>query len=209
MVDDLSKTNLYDRQYADDGYYWGTKHSNMCERLLQFAQPSESNNLSLIDLGCGEGQNLVRLAKAGFEVMGVDLSPVGLDKVARLSKSEGVAVETKQADIIDYQLAREFDVIFSSGSLQYLAPEIRSERFDHFKSHTSAAGLNVMSVFVEKPFIDPAPDAEDSAFPYHSGEVMSYYHDWEILFSAEEIFACNSSGIPHRHAISRIIARRP
>lgn len=37
---------------------------------------------------------------------------------------------------------------------------------------------------------------------------MGYYWDWEILYCTEEIFDCMSSGIPHKHAVNRIIARR-
>jgi tellurite methyltransferase len=37
---------------------------------------------------------------------------------------------------------------------------------------------------------------------------MSYYWDWEILHCEEEIFDCTSSGVPHRHVVDRIIARR-
>jgi tellurite methyltransferase len=61
---------------------------------------------------------------------------------------------------------------------------------------------------VRKPFIPRAPDAEEIAFPYKSGELMSYYWDWEILYCTEEIFDCMSSGVPHKHAVNRIIARR-
>jgi len=61
---------------------------------------------------------------------------------------------------------------------------------------------------VEKPFIPRAPDAEATAYLYRSGELMSYYWDWEILYCVEEIFDCMSSGIPHKHAVNRIIARR-
>jgi tellurite methyltransferase len=61
---------------------------------------------------------------------------------------------------------------------------------------------------VEKPFIDKAPDGEESSFYYKSGELMNYYWDWEILFCTEEIFNCMSSGIPHKHAVDRIIARK-
>ena len=75
-------------------------------------------------------------------------------------------------------------------------PEVRGQRFQDY------------SVFVEKPFIPRAPDAEENAFLYKSGELMGYFWDWEILYSAEEIFDCMSSGIPHRHAVNRIIARR-
>lgn len=75
-------------------------------------------------------------------------------------------------------------------------PEVRGQRFQDY------------SVFVEKPFIPRAPDAEENAFLYKSGELMGYFWDWEILYCAEEIFDCMSSGIPHRHAVNRIIARR-
>ena len=37
---------------------------------------------------------------------------------------------------------------------------------------------------------------------------MGYYWDWEITYSAEEIFDCLSSGIPHQYAVNRVIARR-
>lgn len=120
----MSKSSFYDARYADDALYWGTEPSKMCERLLQFVKPNENNRPSLIDLGCGEGQNLVWFARAGFEAVGVDLSAVGLEKVARLAEREEVAVDTVQADIIEYQFEKEFDVIFSSGSLHYLPPEI-------------------------------------------------------------------------------------
>jgi len=78
----------------------------------------------------------------------------------------------------------------------------------HYREQTSAGGINALSVFVEKPFIAEAPDAETTAYPYRSGELMSYYWDREILCSVEEIFDCPSSGIPHKHAVNGMIARR-
>ena len=36
---------------------------------------------------------------------------------------------------------------------------------------------------------------------------MAYYWDWEILFSVEEVFDDMSGGVPHKHAVNRIIAR--
>ncbi|MCR4392605.1 MAG: hypothetical protein NUV94_07620 [Candidatus Acetothermia bacterium] len=62
---------------------------------------------------------------------------------------------------------------------------------------------------MEKPFIPRAPDAEANGHPYRSGELLGYYWDWEILYCTEEIFDCHSSGIPHRHAVNRVIARKP
>jgi tellurite methyltransferase len=65
-----------------------------------------------------------------------------------------------------------------------------------------------LSVFVRKPFIAKAPDAEKTAHKWISGELLTYYHDWKIEFCTEEIFNCTSSGVPHQHAVNRIIARK-
>ena len=34
-----------------------------------------------------------------------------------------------------------------------------------------------------------------------------HYHDW-LIHSAGGDFDCNSSGIPHRHAMSKLIAQK-
>jgi tellurite methyltransferase len=204
----MTKQNPYDRRYAGQGYYWGKNPSKICEQVLEYAPPASGRRLKLLDLGCGEGRNAVYLAVRGFEVDGLDSSPAGLDRTRAYAEESGVCVQTIHADVCEYELTDTYDVIFSTGTLHYLPSEIRAGRFEHFKEHTSASGLNVFSVFVEKPFIARAPDAEDTAHLYRSGELMSYYWDWEILFSIEEVFDCMSSGIPHQHAVNRIIARK-
>ena len=172
-------------------------------------KPGADSSPRLLDLGCGEGRDVVYFAQHGFEVVGLDLSLPGLEKAKQYAEKAGVHVETIRADIVDYKLKDTYDVIFSTGTLQYLPPEVRERRFQNYKEHTSPDGINVHSVFVNKPFIPPAPDAEVTAHSYKSGELMSYYWDWEILYCAEEIFDCMSSGAPHKHAICRMIAKRP
>lgn len=66
----------------------------------------------------------------------------------------------------------------------------------------------IFSVFVKKPFIEKAPDRESKAQIWISGELSTFYHDWKIEYCNGEIFDCESSGIPHKHAINRIIARK-
>lgn len=73
---------------------------------------------------------------------------------------------------------------------------------------TKVGGLNAHLVFVEKSFIPIAPDWEKNEFFYQSGDLARYYHDWEILQCEESIMSCNSAGVPHRHAVNRIIARK-
>lgn len=198
----------YDRWYSGQDYFWGKAPSKSCDRVLEFIKPTAEFRPRLIDLGCGEGRNAVYFAKHGFDVVGLDVSPVGLEKMERLAEEAGVQVRAIQADVIRYELTDTYDVIFSTGTLQYLPTEIRPQRFKNYKEHTSQSGVNAFSAFVKKPFIPKAPDPAGNEIPYTSGELMGYYWDWEIVYSTEEIFDCMSSGIPHKHAMDRIIARR-
>jgi tellurite methyltransferase len=78
----------------------------------------------------------------------------------------------------------------------------------NYKQYTSSNGIHMFSVFVRKPFISPAPEKEVTSQKWISGELFTYYHDWKIEFCTEDIFDCMSSGIPHKHASNRVLARK-
>ena len=198
--------NPYDERYEQPGYYWGKTPSQMCYRVLQLLPPERP--LRVLDIGCGEGRNAVFLARNGYHVTAFDASPKGVEKTKQLAADAGVRIEAFVADINEFRLAEEFDVLFSTGVLQYVPPEQRQDLFANYREHTNPGGLNVFSVFVKKPFIVRAPDEEKTAHRWISGELFTYYHDWKIEFCTEEIFDCMSSGVPHQHAVNRIIARK-
>ncbi len=199
-------TNLYDERYELPGYYWGKTPSHSCYRVLQMLPPDRQ--LRLLDIGCGEGRNAIFFARNGYQVTAFDTSPMGIEKTKQLAADAGVHIEAFEADINEFRLTAPFDILFSTGVLQYVPPERRKELFANYRTYTSSGGLNVFSVFVKKPFIGKAPDAEKTAHKWISGELLTYYHDWKIEFCNEEIFGCMSSGVPHQHAVNRIIARQ-
>jgi len=199
-------SNLYDERYGRPGYYWGKAPSQICYRILQLLPPDRP--LRLLDIGCGEGRNAVFFARNGYLVTAFDTSPTGIQKTRHLASEAGVTVDVFASDINSYRLTKPFDILFSTGVLQYVPEERRQDLFENYKDHTSEGGLNVFSVFVKKPFIERAPDAEETSHAWLSGELLTCYHDWMIEFFTEEIFDCNSSGIPHRHAVNRMIARK-
>jgi tellurite methyltransferase len=198
--------NLYDERYNQKDYYWGKIPSKICYRILDLMPPDRP--LTLLDIGCGEGRNAVFFARNGYKVTAFDLSPKGVEKTKRMALEAGVPIDVFQADLNEYRLDKHYDILFSGGVLHYIAQELRKEIFDNYKSHTSNNGLNVFSVFVKKPFIEKAPDSESTAHKYKSGELFTYYHDWKIEYCTEDIFDCMSSGVPHKHCIDRMIARK-
>lgn len=197
--------NYYNDKYSGDDYYWGLMPSETCFRVLKIKPPNKA--LKLLDIGCGEGRNAVFFARNGYKVSAFDLAQEGVDKSKRLAEKVGVEIEVFKADIIDYRLVEKYDIIFSTGTLHYIPPENREEIFQNYKTFTTPNGIHMLSVFVKKPFIAPAPEQEKNAFHWYSGELFRHYHDWEINYCTEEIFDCMSSGIPHKHATNRILAK--
>ena len=201
-------STVYDDKYRSEGYYyWGKRPSTICYEVLKRMPPECP--LKLLDIGCGEGRNAVFFARNGYQVTAFDLSTIGVEKTKEMAAEAGVSLVAFKADLLEYRLEASFDVLFSTGTLHYIPNELRAEILDNYKQHTNPEGMHVFSVFVSKPFIPQAPDAEASAHFWVSGELFTYYHDWMIEFCAEEIFDCTSSGVPHQHAVNRIIARRP
>lgn len=90
-----------------------------------------------------------------------------------------------------------------------IPPRERTSRIEEFKSWTVPGGINALNAFVEKPYLRPPPEMDRGESRYRSGELMGYYWDWHILDAFEVEFDCNSSGVPHRHAMDVLIARKP
>lgn len=202
----MKRESSYDERYAAREYHWGTKPSAICHRVLALLPPERP--VSLLDIGCGEGRNAVFFAHSGYVVTAFDLSAEGVAKTQRLAETANVPVAVFQADMNTHMLEDNFDVLFSTGVFHLIPRALRQNLFAHYKEQTVCGGLNVFSLFVRKPFIGRAPDSDPGAEPWLSGELLTLYHDWKIEYCTEEIFDCMSGGIPHQHAVNRMIARK-
>lgn len=196
----------YNDKYNSEQYYWGVEPSDMCLKLLELMPPTKP--LKVLDIGCGEGKDAVFLARCGYSVSAFDLSDTGIEKTKRLAESANVFVDAFKADILDFRLEEDFDILFSSGVLHYIPPELRKEIIQNYQENTTSNGLNLFNVFVEKSFIPAPPDEEDDAFPWKSGELLTLYHDWYIEDTSENVFECWSGGSPHKHAMDVLYARK-
>jgi cyclopropane fatty-acyl-phospholipid synthase-like methyltransferase len=67
----------------------------------------------LLDVGCGWGRHSIELARSGFEVTGVDLSPLLLEEAERLAAAAGVGVRWLHADMRRLDFHGEFDAALS------------------------------------------------------------------------------------------------
>ena len=196
----------YENFYQKEEYFWGVQPSNMCLKVLELLPPIRP--LKLLDIGCGEGKDAVFFARCGYNVSAFDISEAGLDKTKRLADSARVHVRAFRANMLDYRLDEKYDILFSSGVLHYIKPDLRDEVLANYKDHVNDNGIVALHVFVKKAFITAAPEKEKHiSFEWKSGQLFTYFHDWYIEHCTEYVFDCNSSGIPHRHAANRLFAR--
>ena len=198
-------TSYYESDYQKEEYFWGVAPSTMCLKILELLPPVRP--IKVLDIGCGEGKDAVFLARCGYDVSAFDISEAGLDKAKRLADQAHVDVRTFRANMWDYRLDEKYDVLFSSGALHYMKPELRDEVMMNYKSHVNDNGVVTLHVFVEKPFITAPPEKEENSYHWKSGQLFTYFHDWYIENCLEYVFNCNSSGVPHRHAANRLYAR--
>lgn len=205
FVLEAGKEGFYDGEFAKEAYFWGTEPALICYQVMRYLPPVRP--LRVLCAGCGEGKDAVFFARNGYRVTAFDAVAAGIDKAKQLAAAAGVSVDFFQADILSSRVDAEFDIVFSSGLMNFIPGELRRDILCRFQKNTPVGGIHSHHVFVQKPFIATQP--ERLAYTkWESGELFGYYTDWEILFCEEEIYDCDSSGIPHKHCINRIIARK-
>ena len=201
-----SDISYYEEEYRKDEYLWGVEPSSACLKVLELMPPTKE--IKLLDIGCGEGKDAVFFARCGYNVAAFDISEAGLEKTKRLADKSRVHVRVFKANIWDFRLEENYDILFSSGVLHYIKPELRDEIMANYKSHVNSNGLAALNVFVKKPFIAPPPEKEAHSYLWKSGQLFTFFHDWYMEQCSEDVFDCNSSGIPHKHAMNSLFARK-
>ena len=97
-------------------YDWMFPESSFEQAVEQTEDIISLTNLSkgkILDLCCGPGRFCVPLSKKGFQVTGVDLQPLLLDKAADYSKQEGVNVEFIQENMLTFCQDNSYDLVLS------------------------------------------------------------------------------------------------
>ena len=67
-----------------------------------------------LDVAMGTGRNALYLASLGYEVTGIDISPVAVARCRAEAQRRGIRIEAVCADLTSYPLAREsYDVVLN------------------------------------------------------------------------------------------------
>ncbi len=199
------RTN-YENWYSGEEYYWGLEPASFLDELIKMCPPSEDKKV--LDIGCGEGKDAVYMAQKGYDVTAFDLAENGIRKTLMLAKEKDVRIHAFVDDINTFNIESGFDMIYSTGTIQYLAEDNKSAFFEKIKRLTKLNGVVFFNVFVEKPFLELPPDWDMEEKMWKSGELFTYLPEWKIERIDETIFEDRSGDIPHFHCMDILVCRK-
>lgn len=88
---------MWDQRYAESDFAYGTSpNDHLVESMGHLPRGS------VLSLAEGQGRNATALALAGFDVLGVDQSSVGLERARALAAAHGVSIRTEVADLATF-----------------------------------------------------------------------------------------------------------
>lgn len=88
---------------------------------------------SVLDVGCGTGENALHIAATGLSVLGVDVAETALDMARSKAAERGIAAEFASADALQLdRLGRRFDTVLDCALFH---------TFDHLERPAYAASL--------------------------------------------------------------------
>jgi len=114
--------------------------------LSQQAKARFQPGMKLLVPADGYGRNGIWLARQGFQVHTVDLSPVGVERARKAALAAGVAMTIEQADLTSWNWpADNFDGIFSI--FLHLPAEMRAKVHASMLRAVKPGGLIVLEAF--------------------------------------------------------------
>ena len=148
----------------------------------------------VLDVAMGKGRNAVYLAKKGFDVEGVDISPEAVHSALDQAREAGVTLKARVADLeIDYHIEKSaYDVIICFNYLQ-------RSLITQIKDGLRKGGIIVYETFT----VDQAQFSKPTNLNYllKHNELLALFRDFRCLYYREGI-------AEERKALASIIAKK-
>ncbi|RZK98117.1 MAG: class I SAM-dependent methyltransferase [Methylobacterium sp.] len=172
----------WDARYSESDRIWS---GNPNQRLVE--QVTGLTPGTALDVGAGEGADSVWLARQGWQVTALDVSPVALAKTAAHAAEAGVEVTTVQHDLVSLApLPGSYDLV----SAQFWHPPL--ERFADFRDVIGAAvrpGGTLLVVAHHPASLQGQPDTHGhAAFLFDQDKVAALFDtdEWDVQVSAAQ-----------------------
>lgn len=152
------------------GKIFGKKPSPILVKAIQIWKPKK--NQYALDIGAYTGRNSIYLNTKKFKVIALDSAKEPLKQLKKNS------IKTINKKIENYKW-KKFDCIVCINVLQFITPKKVTKIIKQMKKNTNQKGINVITVFLTKPF-----KTQKKTFKHN--ELKKHYSDWKILHYNEK-----------------------
>jgi SAM-dependent methyltransferase len=118
----------WDEHYAAGETRWDT--GAPAPALVELLEAGRLPEGRALDIGCGTGTNARYLASRGYDVVGVDVSGIAIERARAVTGPAGGSLELRKLDFLsDDPPAGPFDVAFDRGCLHVFDDPADQRRF--------------------------------------------------------------------------------
>ena len=175
------------------------RESGPDELLKQYSHlfTDDLKDYPVLDLACGDGHNGIFLASKGFSVVLADRSEEALRQARLNAQAAGVAVQLRQVDLEQTCVNLLEGLTFSAVLVfRYLHRPL----IPYIKKCLKPGGVLMYETFTVEQADFGKP--KNPAHLLNAGELLSWFHDWQVIFTFEGI-----EGVPPK-AIARLVCRK-
>jgi methyl halide transferase len=94
----MNQHTAWNDRYREGNLPWDTGRPS--SELQTFLRQNAIRPCRALEIGCGTGTNSVWLAQQGFEVTGLDVSPLAVEQAEKRARAAGVKVNFLAADVL-------------------------------------------------------------------------------------------------------------
>ena len=180
----LEHTNLED---YEDPVLYDLENREFEQGVLFYQSLAQQVKGPVLELGCGTGRITIPLAQQGIDMTGLDIVPRMLARARE--KAGDLPIEWIEADIRDFHLGKQFDLIYTAGNVfQHLVERLDQEKMlACVREHLSPDGLFVV----------------DLGFPSHGSMVDAEEQEW-YTYEDEQGRTIKVTGTDHYDPVRQI-----
>lgn len=194
----MSTKERWNQKYNRKMYVYGKEPAAFLKQRTGMLKKGKA-----LVLAMGEGRNAVYLAQHGFDVTGVEISDVAIEKCKRLAAERGVTVTTIVADLTYYHMGKaQYDLITN---FYYYDKSLFPKVIDALKP----GGMFILEQFsMDHPKHGARFGPRNPDYLVKSNELLEIFKSFRILYYEDTVVELDEGMHKGTAAVIRLIAQK-
>lgn len=168
----------WDQRYQTSDRLWSGSVNAAVATTVDPLRPGTA-----LDLGCGEGADVIWLAEHGWQATGVDISQVAIQRATQAARERGLGQDQASfvvADVTTWESAQRFDLV-TAAFLHSQGNFDRGAALHTATAHVAPGGYLLVVSHASFPPWATSHQAKDDDHPQHEHEATTPESELELL----------------------------